>query len=109
MGDWAIGWEFCDWELAIGLAIGDFIRCSKHSEAGTVLSDTDPMWNRDVAVKRGEEALREIATLFIALAPLDVVLGADRPHALRNSLIFVIIGVILLAVAFHLEGRRTRG
>jgi len=67
------------------------------------------MWNPEIAIKRGEEALREIAVLFIALAPLDVVLGVDRPHAFRNGLIFVIIGVILLAGAFYLEGRRQRG
>ena len=31
-----------------------------------------------------EEALREIAVLFIALAPLDVFLGEDRIHAVRS-------------------------
>jgi hypothetical protein len=36
-----------------------------------------------------EEALREIAVLFIALAPLDVFLGEDGAYVIRNGLIFV--------------------
>ena len=61
------------------------------------------------AVERIEEALREIAVLFIALAPLDVFLGEDRAHAVRNGFVFVGIGVFMLAVGLFVERRRLRG
>jgi len=60
----------------------------------------------NVVFGRVEEAVREIATLFIALAPLDVVLGSDKPDAIRNGLIFAIIGVILFVLALVSERRR---
>lgn len=56
-----------------------------------------------------EEALREIAILFVALAPLDVFLGEGREHAVRNGLIFVGMGVIMFVVALITERRRRRG
>ena len=59
--------------------------------------------------ERIEETVREIAALFIALAPLDVVLGTERPNAFRNGLIFVVFGVILLAMALYLERRHLDG
>lgn len=59
--------------------------------------------------ERIEEALREIAVLFVALAPLDVALGGGDPHAFTYGLIFEIGGVILFIVALHLERRRTSG
>ena len=65
--------------------------------------------NLKTAFERIEEAAREIATLFIALAPLDVVLGADRPHAFRNGLIFVGMGVSFFVLTLINEGKRLRG
>jgi hypothetical protein len=62
-----------------------------------------------VAVERIEESVREIATLFVALAPLDVVLGADRPHAFGYGLIFMLIGVTLFVSAVLTERRRLSG
>jgi hypothetical protein len=40
-------------------------------------------------IERIEDALREIAVLFIALSPLDVKLGEHRANAVRHGLIFV--------------------
>lgn len=60
------------------------------------------------ALERIEEAAREIATLFVALAPLDVVLGADRPHAFTYGLIFVAVGVILFILTLLTERNRGR-
>ena len=59
--------------------------------------------------ERIEEAFREIATLFLALAPLDVVLGAERPYAFRNGLIFEAVGVSLFVLSLLLERRRAGG
>jgi hypothetical protein len=56
-----------------------------------------------------EAALREIAILFIALAPLDVFLGESRNHAVRNGLIFVGMGVIMFVVTLITERQRLRG
>jgi hypothetical protein len=56
-----------------------------------------------------EEALREIAVLFIALAPLDVFLGEDGAYVIRNGLIFVGVGAIMFVVALFVERRRLRG
>jgi hypothetical protein len=67
------------------------------------------MSNTKNAGERIEEAFREIAVLFVALAPLDVVLGADRPDAVRNGLIFVATGVILFVVALLSERKGFRG
>ena len=58
------------------------------------------------AIERVEEAVREIAVLFIALAPLDVALGADASGAVTVGLIFVGIGVILFAWTLLNERRR---
>ena len=55
------------------------------------------------AIERFEDALREIATLFVALAPLDVALGARGPHAIIYGLIFVTGGVILFMWALYIE------
>jgi hypothetical protein len=60
-------------------------------------------------VERIEEALREIAALFIALAPLDVFLGEGTPHAVRNGLIFVGIGLMMFLVALFVERKRSSG
>jgi len=65
--------------------------------------------NQHWVVQRLEEALREIAVLFIALAPLDVTLGAERSSEFRNGLIFVMIGVMLFLIALAVERRRLRG
>jgi hypothetical protein len=45
--------------------------------------------------ERIEDALREIAVLFIALAPLDVFLGEGTVYAVRNGLIFVAVGLMI--------------
>ena len=50
------------------------------------------------AIERFEDALREIATLFVALAPLDAALGAHGPHA-------IIARTIHLAHAAGANGR----
>ena len=59
-------------------------------------------------VERIEDAVREVATLFVALAPLDVVLSADRPHAFSYGLIFVAVGVVLFVLTLLNERRRDR-
>ena len=58
------------------------------------------------AIRRVEEALREIAVLFVALAPLDVFLGNNPVHAAANGVAFVTLGVLLFVVALYIEGRR---
>ena len=60
------------------------------------------------AIERIEEALREVATLFVALAPLDVALGARGPHAFIYGLIFVAIGVSFFLLSLFMERRRFR-
>ena len=60
-------------------------------------------------IQRIEDALREIAVLFIALAPLDVVLGEHRANAVRDGLIFVTGGLILFVIALRMERRRSNG
>ena len=67
----------------------------------------DPTWK--LVISRIEDALREIAVLFMALAPLDVVLASDRPHAIRGGLIFVGIGVGLFVLVLNSERKRIRG
>jgi hypothetical protein len=76
--------------------------------AWSVLQSTQ-VDNQHLVVERLEEALREVAVLFIALAPLDVALGAERSSTFRNGLIFVMIGVILFLIAVAVERRRLRG
>ena len=58
-------------------------------------------------IERIEDLLREVATLFVALAPLDVALGADRPHAFSYGLIFVAFGVTLFVLTLFLERKRS--
>ena len=53
--------------------------------------------------ERIDEALREIAVLFIALAPLDVFLGEARSHAVRNGLILVGVGLMIFVIALFVE------
>jgi hypothetical protein len=62
--------------------------------------------DRNAPIERIEEAFREIAVLFIALAPLDVALGAHGLEAVVTGLIFVGIGIILFAGALINERRR---
>jgi hypothetical protein len=63
---------------------------------------------RQTAIERVEDAVREIAVLFVALAPLDVALGAERPHAIAYGLIFVAVGVMLFLWTLFNEWRRKR-
>ena len=58
-------------------------------------------------IERIEDGLREVATLFVALAPLDVVLGAERPHAFSYGLIFEAVGVSLFVLSLFIERRRS--
>ena len=62
--------------------------------------------DRKAPIERIEEAFREIAVLFIALAPLDVALGAHGLEAVVTGLIFVGIGIILFAGTLINERRR---
>jgi hypothetical protein len=57
-------------------------------------------------IERVEEALREIAVLFIALAPLDVFLSEDPAHAAANGFAFMMLGCSLFVVALYVERRR---
>ena len=59
--------------------------------------------------ERIEEALREIAVLFIALAPLDVFLAEGTPQAVRNGLIFVGAGLMIFVVTVFVERKRFSG
>jgi hypothetical protein len=59
--------------------------------------------------ERIEDAIREVGTLLVALAPLDMAFGADRAHALRYGLIFEVIGVSLFLFALFLERRHSHG
>jgi uncharacterized membrane protein YgdD (TMEM256/DUF423 family) len=61
------------------------------------------------SIERIEEAVREIAILFIALAPLDVFLSASHSETLRNGLIFVIVGVMMFTGALFTERKRRNG
>jgi len=65
----------------------------------------------DAAVKtvqeRVEDAMREVATLFITFAPLDSALARDSGVA-STFLFFLIVGVVLFAASLWLERRRTR-
>lgn len=67
-----------------------------------------PESRTNITMERIEEALREVAILFVALAPLDVALGADRPHGFTYGLIFVGGGVILFVLVLLVERRRLR-
>lgn len=58
------------------------------------------------AIERIEDAIREVATLFFALAPLDVALGSDQPHRFTYGLIFMVIGVVLFVLALFSERKR---
>ena len=57
-------------------------------------------------IERVEEASREIAILFIALAPLDVFLGEDPAHAAANGFVFVALGASLFVAALYAERKR---
>ena len=57
-------------------------------------------------IERVEEALREIAILFIALAPLDVFLSENPAHGAANGFAFMTLGVSLFVVALYIERKR---
>jgi hypothetical protein len=58
--------------------------------------------------ERIEDAIREVATLLVALAPLDMAFAADRTNALSYGLIFEAIGVSLFVLALFIERQRFR-
>ena len=60
------------------------------------------------AQERWEESLREVGTLFLALAPLDATLTNQTAGHAVAALIFVILGVVLIWLATSLEKRRMR-
>ena len=60
------------------------------------------------ALERIEDLAREVATLFLALAPIDVVLGAERPHSFSYGLILVAVGVVLFLLTLLTERNRSR-
>ena len=55
--------------------------------------------------ERLEDAMREVGTLLIAFAPLDVALAEDRSRT-RALLLFLLIGVALFAGSLWLERKR---
>jgi hypothetical protein len=67
-----------------------------------------PELRNTITIERIEEALREVAILFVPLAPLDVALGAERSQGFTYGLIFVAGGVILFVLVLLVERRRLR-
>jgi hypothetical protein len=60
--------------------------------------------------ERIEDALREIGTLLIALAPVDGVFSSDSPDTPRKILLIAGIGIIMFVLAIILErGRAGHG
>ncbi len=56
--------------------------------------------------ERVEDAMREVATLLFAFAPLDAVLTAGDQGAI--TLTFMTLSVLLFSMAIGLERRRDR-
>jgi len=61
-----------------------------------------------LAQERWEETLREVGTLFIALAPLDASLSSSGASRTAFVLIFILLGITLILLAIRLERRRLR-
>jgi hypothetical protein len=59
--------------------------------------------------ERTEDLLREVGTLLVAFAPLDAVLWGERTDRVFLALTFVLVGTLLILLAFYLETRRIRG
>ena len=58
--------------------------------------------------QRLEELLREVGTLLIAFAPLDVTLGNSREFRWQWLLLFALLGISLFMTAVIAERRRFR-
>lgn len=62
------------------------------------------------SIRKGfEEILREIGVLLLAFAPLDAALGSDRPERWSIVLLFITLGISLIAGSLLSEQRRGRG
>jgi len=61
---------------------------------------------RPTTRERIEDVFREIGTLLLAFAPLDVVLSSDREHRWPILLLFLSLGIFFLAIALVAERRR---
>jgi hypothetical protein len=64
------------------------------------------MSSAKAVAERIEDAIREVGTLLVALAPLDMAFGADRANALGYGLTFEGIGVSLFLFALFIERQR---
>jgi hypothetical protein len=58
--------------------------------------------------ERFEDVLREVGTLLIAFAPLDVALDAQKTKNWWTMLLFLSLGLFFLAIALIAEQRRHR-
>lgn len=61
---------------------------------------------RPTTRERLEDLLREIGTLLLAFAPLDVALSSERPNRWPILLLFLSLGMFFLAIALLAERRR---
>jgi hypothetical protein len=59
-------------------------------------------------LERIEDAAREIGTLLIAFAPLDLVLAGELRHRWPVLLLFLTVGALLLGAALRSERGRLR-
>jgi len=56
--------------------------------------------------KRVEDVLREVGTLLVAFAPLDVALSAEKTKSWSSMLPFLSLGLLFLTIALVAEQRR---
>jgi hypothetical protein len=62
--------------------------------------------NRPSVRERFEDVLREVGTLLIAFAPLDVALGAEKTKSWSSMLLFLSLGLLFLTIALVAEQQR---
>jgi hypothetical protein len=68
-----------------------------------------PIGHRARLRERIEDLLREIGTLQLAFVPLDSVLWNEHANRIALVLTFVLVGLLLIVLAFLSETRRIRG
>jgi hypothetical protein len=56
--------------------------------------------------ERVEDVLREVGTLLVAFAPLDVALGGEKTKSWSSMLLFLSLGLLFLIIALVAEQRR---
>jgi cyanate permease len=56
--------------------------------------------------ERFEDILREVGTLLVAFAPLDVALTAEKTKSWSSMLLFLSLGLLFLTIALVAEQRR---